>query len=323
MNNKLKIITYNIDGLPDKLNLNDLPWILKPITWVYKLIKKTTIIKINDNIKTAENIENISLYLLKADADIVGIQEDFNYHDELMSCLNRYYDCGKLSEKFSLNNLFSKIEFFTHFPLPRFKSDGINLLMKNNRINYSISSEDIVSWKKSNGYICHANDLLTHKGFRTYTITIDNTYNADVYVLHMDADFYDPEKCPDVTGDIKARKSQIDQLLSYIFNKYEENKNKIDGNRPIIIMGDTNSYDKYTWDVENIKYLINSFNNISYLHCVEAMPDNYSDCDRIFVINNDKSEYKLELSKCYFDKDIKFSDHKPLIAEYTILKNKN
>ena len=40
MDNQLKLITYNIDGLPEKLDLNDLPLILRPIAWVYKLIKK-------------------------------------------------------------------------------------------------------------------------------------------------------------------------------------------------------------------------------------------------------------------------------------------
>ena len=131
----------------------------------------------------------------------------------------------------------------------------------------------------------------------------------------MDADFYNPENCPDVTKDVETRKNQIDQLLSYIFDK--ESKN------PIIIMGDTNSYDKYEWDVKNIKYLIDNFNYIPWLHCQEAIPENYSDCDRIFFINNDKSKYKLELNKCYFDKDICLSDHKPLFSIFDIKENLN
>ena len=38
--------------MSETLDLNDLPWILKPITWIYKYIKKTTIVRINDNINT-------------------------------------------------------------------------------------------------------------------------------------------------------------------------------------------------------------------------------------------------------------------------------
>ena len=39
---KIKVATYNIDGLPDKIDLKELPWTLKPVCWVYKLIKGTT-----------------------------------------------------------------------------------------------------------------------------------------------------------------------------------------------------------------------------------------------------------------------------------------
>jgi len=31
----IKLIDYNVDGLPDKLDLKDLPWFLKPIVWIY------------------------------------------------------------------------------------------------------------------------------------------------------------------------------------------------------------------------------------------------------------------------------------------------
>lgn len=306
--NTFKILTYNIDGLPDYLDLKDLPWILKPIAWVYKLFKKTTIIKINDNKDTANNIRNISLYLSGYNFDLIGVQEDFNYHKQLMSYIPNYI-CGKVSEDFSLKKLFSKIEIWSYFPLPRFKSDGINLLMNSERIKNNI--ERIISWDKSNGYISHANDLLTHKGFRYYNITIDNKYDIDVYVLHMDADFYHPESCPDVHKDIEARKSQINQLVSFI--KFNNSHN------PIIIMGDTNSYDKYKWDADNIKYLIESINYNLNLHCEEAIPSNFKDCDRIFYINNDFSKYKLELEYCNFDLECdNFSDHKPLIANFKI-----
>ena len=45
---KLRIVSYNIDGLPEKLNLADLPWYLTPIAWAYKAVKGTTEIRIND-----------------------------------------------------------------------------------------------------------------------------------------------------------------------------------------------------------------------------------------------------------------------------------
>ena len=308
MSTQIKLLTYNIDGLPEKLDLNDLPLILKPITWIYKLIKHTTQVIINDGSNKFQNINNISSFISNANYDVIGVQEDFNYHNELMSCLDKY-NCGTHKGGFELKNLFSKIECLSHFPLPRFKCDGINIITKNSRIK--IYQEKIINWNKSNGYIGHANDLLTHKGFRFYELIVDDKYMLDLYIIHMDADFYHPEKCPDVSGDIAARKSQFEQLSNYILNEKSNN--------PIIIIGDTNCYDKYIWDQENISInLIHNINHKNGLHIEEAKPDNYSDCDRIFFINNDKAKYELELDSCYFWKDIRYSDHRPLQGIFNI-----
>jgi len=311
MNRELKVLTYNIDGLPEALDLNDLPCILKPITWIYKLIKKTTIVKINDNKDTSDKMKKISKFLLNSNADIIGVQEDFNYHNELTSELYDTYSWGTYSGGFDISKIFSSVECLSHFPLPRFKADGMNLFTK---IGIHIYKEEIINWNKSSGYIDHANDLLTHKGFRFYNLNIDNI-ELDVYIVHMDADFYHPENCPDVTKDIEARKSQIEQLLSYIFERYYTSTN------PTIIMGDTNSYDKYNWDKENIEYFIKNINYTKELNCKEAIPNNYEDCDRIFFINHSKGKYKLELKECYFNKDVSLSDHKPLTAVFNILNN--
>lgn len=311
MNRELKILTYNIDGLPESLDLNDLPCILKPITWIYKLIKKTTIIKINDNKDTSNKMKQISKFLLDSNADIIGVQEDFNYHNELTSELYDTYSWGTYLGGFDISKIFSSVECLTNFPLPRFKADGMNLFTK---IGIHTYKEEIINWNKSSGYVDHANDLLTHKGFRFYNLNIDNI-ELDVYIVHMDADFYHPEKCPDVIKDIEARKSQIEQLLSYIFERYYACTN------PAIIIGDTNSYDKYNWDKENIEYFIKNINYVKELNCQEAIPNNYNDCDRIFFINHSKGKYKLKLKECHFDKDISLSDHKPLEATFTLTEN--
>ena len=130
MNRELKILTYNIDGLPESLDLNDLPCILKPIMWIYKLIKKTTIVKINDNKDTSNKMKQISKFLLDSNADIIGVQEDFNYHNELTSELYDTYSLGTYSGGFDISKIFSSVECLTNFPLPRFKADGMNLFTK-------------------------------------------------------------------------------------------------------------------------------------------------------------------------------------------------
>lgn len=315
MKTEIKIATYNIDGLPDYLDLNDLPWILKPIVWVYKLIKDTTIIKINDNSYSSENIKKIGKFLSESDSDIIGVQEDFNYHNELMVYLIEKYYCGTYSGGFDLKKLFKSAEWKTMFPLPRFKADGLNLIYNKSRIK--VNKEEIISWNDGYGYFNHANDLLTHKGFRYYSLLIDDEYKLDIYVIHMDSDFYNETTCPNVSGDIEARKMELKQLTSFILNKADNG-----ANTPSLIMGDTNSSNNYYWDVNNINYnLIYPINASAHLSIKEVIPNNFMGVDRIFYINNSHSNYGIQPIECYFDLDIEhLSDHKPLFAKFEIIK---
>ena len=299
---ELKVLTYNIDGLPQSLDLRKLSWWAQPIRWVYKLIKKTNFIYINDNIH--KYCYMIGDYILNSQADIIAVQEDFNYHNETYYPLIDLYKDTTHTGKIDLENI-------KWFPYPRFKADGLNLFVKK---DIKIFLEDIVKWDESNGYFSHANDLLTTKGFRFYNIMV-NGIILDIYNIHMDADFYDSEKRPDVSKDLQARRSQFDQLVRYI--KQRKNNNI---HNPIIIMGDTNSYSKYDWDLNNIKvHLIHELSHEFEFNVNEAIPNNFSDCDRIFYINNKYSNFKLELKECYFD-TVTLSDHFPLIAKFNIIK---
>ena len=304
MQNTLKLVSYNIDGLPETLDLNDLPWLLKPIAWIYKLIKKTTIVVINDNVDKSRCIGDISEYLLESDADIIGIQEDFNYHDTVAGPLRGLYHEGTYMGGFDLSKIFSSAEWWSCFPLPRFKADGLGFFSK--RGLTEIEGEDIKRWKKSYGYFTHANDKLTHKGFRHYEVKVESK-TLDIYVLHMDADFYNPESCPDVSGDIKARKCQLKQLVKYIIDR----KNSGVDN-PAIIMGDTNS-GTYEWDVENInEYLLKPINSENGLSIEEVMPDNMVDVDRAFLVNNEASRCKLVSEGGHYNAEMDGkSDHRP------------
>ena len=305
---ELKIITYNVDGLPERLDLKDLPWILKPISWIYKLIKKTTLINVNDNIDSSSKTKQISKYFSELNPDIIVVQEDFNYHSELMEYLPEYKS-GSYLGGFDLSKIFKSIKWF---PYPRFKSDGLNLMVKNGKI----LNERIIKWNKSYGYFSHANDKLTTKGFRYYDLLIDKGIRLNVYVIHMDADFYNSETCPNITKDLKARKHQFKQLVDQIKNNYLEGDLS-----PTIIIGDTNSYNKYEWDVQNIQEnLVQEINLIPHLFINECIPD-YNDCDRIFFINHSDNNFKLEVKNCYFDTDVNLSDHKPLITTFNIVQH--
>jgi len=318
MKQEIKLITYNIDGLPEALDLSTLPWVLKPLAWIYKLITGTTVIKINDNTDTNIHIKHISKCLSESNADIIGVQEDFNFHEDLMDSLSNDYNDSTNTGKIEISNLFSKIECITRFPLPRFKCDGLNLITKKN--NIQVLDEKIVRWKKTCGYFKHANDTLTHKGFRLYTISAYGKL-IDVYVVHMDADFYSDLKGDDAPIDIKARISQINQLTKCVIDRYNDGIK-----RPIIIMGDTNSSDNFSWDKENIQQnLIDAINNVNGLDIKEVVPSNEKDVDRIFIINTDESKYVLEKESCYYDlsfnNDIgRVSDHWPLVTDLYITK---
>lgn len=295
----IKILTYNIDCLPETIDLNDLPWILRPIAWIYKLFKNTTLIKINDNNISYNKLNEIKEYLIKSNADIIGVQEDFNYHNNIYP--KELYKDSIHTGKIEIKNL-------KWFPYPRFKADGINLFTN---IRIIPLFERIIKWNKSCGYIGHANDKLTTKGFRFYTLLIDNLYYIDLYIVHMDADFY-ISNLSNVKNDLETRKSQLEQIVNHIKNHNHKN--------PILIMGDTNSYDKYEWDKKNIQSnLIDKINFIPELTIKEAIPNNYRDCDKIFYINNVKCKYKLKLKECYLDISVNLSDHYPLIATFDII----
>jgi hypothetical protein len=308
---ELRVCTYNIDGLPDKLDLNTLPWVLRPVVWIYKLFKKTTVITINDNDDKQRDAVAVGakLYLMKN--DIIGVQEDFNYHDYLKGGVLSSHIFGKYTGGFFLDKIFSSVEIMSFFPLPRFKADGLNIIVNNERVR--VNSERIIRWNKSNGYFDHANDLLTHKGFRHYNVTIDDEMPLDVYIVHMDADFYDGNYA-DIEDDVNARRAQMSQLTDYILERYKKDSN------PSIIMGDFNSATKYIWDNENIEsLLLNPINEVPYLHIDEA--GTTDDVDRIFYINDDTSPWKLQCeATTVWDDKPRPSDHNPYSADFIITK---
>jgi len=308
---KLKLLSYNVDGLPDKLDLYDLPWIFRPLVWIYELIKGTHIIVVNDNTNRIEDFKNIGNFLKSSGSDIIDVQEDFNFHNELVKALPDY-NCGTHQGGFDLSKIFSKVRWF---PYPRYKADGLNLFAKKNLI---IQNEEIVRWKDSYGYFSHGNDKLTFKGFRHYTITIKKGLSIEVYIVHMDADYYHPEKCPDVSGDIEARKSQLLQLSDHII--------KANYTNPIVVIGDTNLCPNYSWDEELIKnWFIEYINlHVTGLKAEEVIPEGFKDVDRCFIINNPRSTFKIDVDNSYafYFETVGYSDHKPLMVNLEIENRK-
>ena len=162
----------------------------------------------------------IADYLLNKNYDIVGFQENFNFYDLLFEKLETTYLHDLCYGKMTLETL--------TIPFPY---DGINLIWKKD-----ISGErtDSVQWEQSYGMIDHANDELTNKGFRRYELTLKGGSQVVVYNGHFDASSEEDEVSGEDTPDRLVRMIQWRQLRDSILNYIDE--------RPIIVMGDMNSY---------------------------------------------------------------------------------
>lgn len=232
-NGRFTCATMNVDGLPPSIDVN---------------IFGNHTININPDAREEAGATAIAQKIIELGADFIGVNEDFNYHAALMAPLTpqgyvAYTHRGGMSVSEAGGTALALINFLAKKPLVR--ADGLNLICHRQPWDgyprVSATDEKIVAWNDAYGYTeaNHDNDALTTKGFRYYRLTLadtpDTPVDIDVYILHMDAGtgWADGDD-----GDILAREKQMAQLCSYIENRTTT--------RPIIIMGDFNSY--YTRD---------------------------------------------------------------------------
>lgn len=182
----------------------------------YDIAEKHTIKAVNFNvaglpfeeIKGVDVVNNQKLagkYFSDNSFDIVAVQEDFGYHNELIGSLTGY-------------NYISNHKGTVPF------GDGLSIFTN----DMPIYNETRVSWNDASGILSDGSDELTPKGFMYTVIDVGNGIYVDFYNLHADA--YGGE------GSIKARSSQIRQLAEFIKARSEEN------DRPVIITGDFNNH---------------------------------------------------------------------------------
>ncbi len=133
--------------------------------------------------------------------DIIATQEDFNYNKNLRNELDAY--------KFKTPHM-GGIPF----------ADGMNVYSK-----YPIYNMKRIKWESASGVISGGADELTPKGILYCLVDLGNGVFLDFYDIHADA--YGDE------GSIIARKDNMRQLAELI------NSRKND--RPVIVVGDTNS----------------------------------------------------------------------------------
>ncbi|MCD8099064.1 MAG: hypothetical protein LUE06_00590, partial [Oscillospiraceae bacterium] len=293
------VATINVDGLPETI----------------------LGITVNSDGPGSEGTEWISSYINDCGYDIVAVEEDFEYNEELLSKLTDYSSGtwrGNISDNITLSLLTSGC----------IDTDGLNLLYKS---AYTASGETWVSWTTKNGRLDNGNDELIDKGYRFYQVTIADGVTIDVYTMHMDAD--------SEAEDIAAREAQWTQLVKAIKASNTTN--------PIIVMGDTNS--RYTReDLQTL--VIDALDADSRFTVADAWievirngdyPEYGSDAltvtagdydsyqvnevvDKVLYINNANSNIQLTATSYEVDEDdYKYDDgslpgdHPPVVVEFS------
>ena len=201
------VATLNVDGLPETI----------------------LGIPLNGDGPGASGTKRASRYLADKGYDIIGVQEDFYYDDELRSALDDDYDHGEW-QGFKVGGL-----PWLHLDGLKFDTDGLCEFWKR---KHQCLSEDNVTWNDAYGRTDHANDDLCTKGFRRVEMRLASGRLIVVYNMHMDASEQKDEESGADWHDKEARWSQWRQLRDHVLQHLD--------NRPIILVGDMNSY--YTRD---------------------------------------------------------------------------
>ena len=202
------VATLNVDGLPQTI----------------------LGIPLNDDGPGKDGTERASQYLADKGYDIIGVQEDFYYHDELTEKLEDPYYWGMV-QHFNWANL----PWFHLDGLTTFDTDGLCQFWLKRHL---LQGEDYVRWNDSYGRTDHCNDALCKKGFRIAQMKLANGRQIVIYNMHMDASEDADEKSGADWHDKEARWNQWRQLRSFVQSRLDD--------RPVIVMGDMNSY--YTRD---------------------------------------------------------------------------
>ena len=306
---QLRVATYNVDGLPSSLS----------------------VVSINPDGPGAERSPLMGSKIMEHGWDVVGLNEDFNFHSELTSTMSDYEFQTHQGKFESSSTAIMGILAGTY----RFPIDG---LMLATRKGFTVKGEDMVPWESEAvyGYLTNKQDSLTMKGFRYYTVSSPEGYSVDFIILHADAGY--------VHQDRKAREAAMDQLCRYIEGIKTQN--------PLIVMGDYNNL--YFRDAMKTLF-IDRLNAMSGLTASDAwvekccageypafenpgMDDNKSwddtgmdltetseAVDKIVYVNRDDAPIRLELVSTanaidFVDDSGKaLGDHMPLEATFSVI----
>lgn len=299
----LKVATMNVDGLPAEV----------------KALGIT--IPINTGGPGETFSPRIGEKIMEHDWDVWGWNEDFNYHEALLSTMSGYETSTYRGAFESSTRAALGILAGTW----RFDIDGLLLGTKS---PISFGHEDIVAWRADavSGYLTNDQDSLTKKGFRYYQVHIDPQHTMDVIILHADAGVHQQ--------DIMAREAAMDQLMSYI-------KKNTDPKHPLIVMGDFNCF----YHRDRMKELfidqLNAMEGceardvwVEYFYNGEFPPygepyeqyylETMQMLDKIIYVNREEAPFRLELVEARNGIDFvkedgsELADHYPMEATFSM-----
>ena len=200
------IATLNVDGLPQKI----------------------LVAKVNPDGPGGGGSVRIGHYLQKRGYDMVFMQEDFNFHEELTVPLEDDYQIDSWSGNVDVDG--HQIDFL-HLQNHRFGCDG---LMGGWQKGIMLTSVSSTPWTANFGKFSHAMDEMVTKGFRRYELTLPEGQQIVVYNMHMDAGDTVDERVGNDSLDRDARLMQWNQLREDILSRLDT--------RSVIVVGDMNSY---------------------------------------------------------------------------------
>lgn len=152
--------------------------------------------------------------------DLVLVQEDFTYHDALVSKVTH----GHRSQP--------------QPPLTKLSGDGLNVLARS-PFDQPLYRE---AWAMCHGGLENGSDCLAEKGFAVATHHFSDQLAVDVYDLHLDAGGDDL--------DIATREAQVTQLLDELASR--------SAGKAVIVAGDTNLRRSRPRDVASLERLLAS-----------------------------------------------------------------
>ena len=301
--NHFIVAAMNVDGMPRSVK----------IAGVYDL-------SLNPDGKEAEGATSMGQKMKTMGYDFIAASEDFNYNDEIMAQIGDIYNQGTHRGGIEVT-LSTYAKYLAKETL--FDTDGLNFFWKK---SLGANNESWTAWNEHYGYTDNEADGLINKGYRYYLATLADGTQIDVYVLHMEAG--------STTGDNAARATQLTQLANAILAS--------SGNRPIIIMGDTNC--RYTRDALKSRFIdvINADERFTIhdpwvehgrqgiyptgSNAIMASEYGYRKgevVDKVFYINSTYSDIRLVAES--YTQDLSFvndngealADHWPCVVDFT------